>query len=83
MDFDDPRVPEIQKEINSIEEWMIGKGIKKEGLTQWGMGGGNAINYPHHTGYVKFKDIHLVGELNGLGINYNEDGSVHVCPNCG
>lgn len=82
MDDDDPRIVEVQKEINSIEEWMIGKGIKKNGITQWTKFGKITEIYPHHTGYVRFEDIHMVAELNGLGINYNQDGSIHTCTNC-
>ena len=83
MNWDDPRRNDVQKEINSIEEWMITKGIKKDGITQWGeMSGGNSIIYPHHTGYVRFEDISMVGELNGKGLHYNSDGSVHICPIC-
>ena len=84
MDFEDPRRVEVQKEINKVEQWMIDKGYKKDGLTQWGESGSKtSLSYPHHTGFVRFEDIHMVAELNGLGISYNADGSVHVCTNCG
>ena len=83
MDEDDPRVPEVQQEINKVEKWMIEKGYKKDGVTQWGKT--ISINpniYPHHTGYVKLEDVDLIGELNGLHINYDRDGNIHHCTNC-
>ena len=82
MDYDDPRVPEVQKEINDVEEWMITKGYKTDGVTQWGKFSGNSNEYPHHTGFVRYEDISMIGDLNGLGISYNADGSVHICPKC-
>jgi len=74
---DDPQVPMIQKRINEIERWMIKKEfIKYE--TKWGAFSGQSELYPWYTGYVDFGDIHLVGALNGIGLDYNIDKSVHV-----
>jgi hypothetical protein len=84
MEFDDPRRAEIEKEINRIEQWCIdnNKGFVTK-LTVFGKenGGGNN-NYPWHCGFVNLRDIKMVGSLNGTGINYNNDGSVHVCSLC-
>lgn len=84
MSWDDPRRPEIEKEINKIEQWCIdnNKGFVTK-LTVFGKqnGGGNN-DYPWHTGFVNLRDIPMVAELNGKGIHYNSDGSVHVCKLC-
>lgn len=82
MDDDDPRLPEVQKKINEVEQWMIDKGYKTDGITQWGKKSGDSNDYPHHTGFIRFEDIHMVAELNGLDVNYNPDGSVHKCDKC-
>lgn len=76
----DPYRKELQKQINDIETWMIGKGLRKE-ITKWNEGEGSDI-YPWHTGSVRFEDIFMVAGLNGIGINYNRDKSVHVCQQC-
>jgi len=67
---------ELQKEINKIEEWCVEKGFLK-GITKWG-NAGEFDQYPWNSGAVFFEDIWMVGELNGKGINYNEDKSIHV-----
>ena len=83
-DWDDPNVGELQKEINRIEQWCIDNkpeyGVKLTTFTQ-GRGGGN-LQYPWHTGYVNVRDIGMVGSLNGTGINYNQDKSIHLCQKC-
>ena len=74
---DDPQVSGIQKRINEIERWMIKKKfIKHE--TKWGVFINKSSLYPYETGYVMFDDIKLVGSLNGKGLNYNIDGTIHV-----
>lgn len=83
MDYNDPRVVEVQKEINNTEQWMIEKGYKKDGLTKFSGVAGDSPHYPHHTGFIKFGDINLLSEYNELGINYNSDGSIHTCVKCG
>lgn len=79
---DDPRVPDIQKEINRIEQWMIDNGYKDDEPTKFGSITSELPHYPHHTGFVRFEDIKLLAEYNGLGINYNSDGSIHNCQKC-
>lgn len=81
LPHDDPQVPGIQKRINEIEQWMIKKGFITH-TTKWGAFTDKSELYPFHTGYVNFGDISLVGALNGKGINYNMDKSIHNCPIC-
>ncbi len=78
---DDPQVPKIQKRINEIEDWMIIQEYIKH-KTKWGIFADQSPLYPHHTGYVNFGDVLLVGALNGKGLNYNKDNSVHNCTLC-
>ena len=84
MEWEDPDRIAIEEEINKIEQWCIdnNKGFVTK-LTTWtnGLGGDNDL-YPWHTGYVDVKDMWMVATLNGKGINYNSDKSVHVCRNC-
>ena len=84
MEWDDPDRIAIEEEINKIEQWCIdnNKGFVTK-LTTWtnGLGGDNDL-YPRHTGYVDVKDMWMVATLNGKGINYNSDKSIHVCRNC-
>ena len=83
LPFNDPRIPILRKKINEMEQWCI------ENKPEWGVtltkwtdcGVGNNEDYPWNTGYVYIGDIEMVGSLNGTGINYNSDGSVHVSPN--
>jgi len=85
MDYDDPDRVAIEEEINKIEQWCIdnNKGYVTK-LSTWSHGhGGDNLEYPWHTGYVDGRDIWMVGSLNGKGVNYNIDKSVHVCPKCG
>jgi len=83
MDIDDPRKIDVQKKINKIERYMINQKWKTDGITQWSNStvGASSI-YPWHTGYIKLKDIQMVGGMNGKGINYNSDGSIHNCQLC-
>lgn len=84
MEWDDPRRPEIQKKINGIEQWCIdnNKGFVTK-LTSWTQSGnGGNPKYPWHTGFVNIRDIGMVASLNGIGINYNSDKSIHNCPDC-
>jgi hypothetical protein len=84
MDWDDPNRVAIEEEINKIEQWCIdnNKGFVTK-LTTWtnGLGGDNEL-YPWHTGYIDVKDIWMVGSLNGKGLNYNTDKSIHICQHC-
>jgi len=70
------RALELQKEINKIEEYCIQKGWLTS-VTKWG-NGGDFDNYPWESGAVYFEDMWQVAELNGEGINYNTDKSIHV-----
>lgn len=80
MDYDDPRKEEVQQEINKVEEWMISKGIKKDGVTQWNNNGmGYSSFYPVHTGFVRIEDVDLLSDFNDSGINYNLDNKPHFC----
>lgn len=83
IDIDDPKREDVQKKINEIEQYMIKMGWKTDGITRWtnSVVGVSGI-YPWHTGYVKLKDMSMVGNLNGKGINYNSDGSIHNCQRC-
>jgi len=84
MEWDHPDRLKTEQEINKIEQWCIdsGKGFVKK-LTTWNNGFTNANKlYPFHTGYVHIKDMWMVASLNGIGINYNIDHSVHVCELC-
>jgi len=84
MEWDDPNRIAIEEEINNIEQWCIdnNKGFVTK-LTTWtnGLGGDNDL-YPWHTGYIDVKDTWMVATLNGKGINYNSDKSIHICRNC-
>lgn len=84
MDWDDPNRIALEEEINKIEQWCIdnNKGFVTK-LTTWtnGLGGDNDL-YPWHTGYIDVKDTWMVATLNGKGINYNSDKSIHICRNC-
>ena len=84
MEWDDPDRIGIEEEINKIEQWCIdnNKGFVTK-LTTWTGGNmGNNTMYPWHTGYIQVKDIWMVGSLNGKGLNYNKDKSIHFCENC-
>ena len=79
LSWDDPRVLELQTEINKTEQWCIdNKPEYGVTLTKWttSLGGGND-KYPWKTGFVNIRDIKMVGELNGSGIDFNKDGSVY------
>lgn len=82
-DFNDPKRADIQEEINKIERYMIKKGWKTDGETKWYDNEQSvSVLYPHHSGAVYFEDLYMVADLNGKGINYGSDGSVHVCEDC-
>lgn len=84
MSYEDPKREEVEKEINRIEQWCIDKGVAGIiKLTVWNnkMNGGNN-DYPWHTGFVKIRDMWMVGSLNGKRINYNSDKSIHNCEKC-
>lgn len=82
-DRDDPRRAEIQSEINKVEKWMISKGIKQPGTeTKWNTSEQISNRYPWHVDVVFFEDMWMVADLNGKGINYNADKSVHICDEC-
>jgi len=78
---DDPQIQKIQKRINEIEEWMIKKEFIKH-ITRFGDFTDQSSLYPWHTGFINFADIHLVGILNGKGLNYNKDNTIHNCNLC-
>ena len=84
MEWDDSDRIAIEEEINKIEQWCIdnNKGFVTK-LTTWTSGnmGYNKL-YPWHTGYIEVKDTWMVGNLNGKGLNYNSDKSIHLCQNC-
>lgn len=77
LPHNDPQIPGIQKRINEIEQWMIKKKYIKH-ITNWGAFSNKSSLYPYTTGFIDFDDIKLVGSLNGKGLNYNIDGSIHV-----
>lgn len=81
LENDNPRVPELQKEINKIEKWCIDNnpdwGVK---LSVWGNSSSKV--YPWHSGAVHLDDIYMVASLNGKGINLEHDGTAHLCDNC-
>lgn len=81
LPVDDPQIPKIQKRINEIEEWMIKKEFIKH-ITRFGDFTDQSELYPYKTGYVNFTDIQLVGVLNGKGLNYNKDNTIHNCKKC-
>lgn len=75
---DHPKRKELQSDINKIEEWMIEKGYKTDGVTQWYDTDAPSTNYPWKSGAVWFEDMWQCADLNGVGINYNYDKSVRV-----
>lgn len=83
-DYNDPKRKEIQEEINKVERYCIAHnyaGFTSE--TKWyDNDQNNSELYPHHTGAVYFEDLYMVADLNGKGINYGSDGSVHLCEDC-
>lgn len=83
LDFGDPRIPELQKKINDIEQWCIDNnpdwGVT---VTNWNNRHGDSQLYPWHTGYVNYNDISMVGVLNETGMNINSDGTPHICSLC-
>lgn len=79
---DDPRKKIVQQEINKIERWMQSKGIKKGALTKWNDGENLPETYPHHTAYIYFDDLQLIGDFNGSGVNVNWNGEKHDCKFC-
>lgn len=81
LDNDNPRKKEVQKEINDIEEWMIGRGLKKDGTTKW-YDNIRSDNYPWHSGAVYLEDLKLMSQYNSEHLNYNKDNSIHVCERC-
>lgn len=79
----DQRIPDIQLEINKIEQFCINKGYGGfTSITNWNNVKGTSPLYPWHTGFVFINDISLVGDLNGKGINYDKSGGIHKCGNC-
>lgn len=84
MEWDNPDRVSIEEEINKIERWCIdnNKGFVTK-LTTWTNGhGGDTTLYPWHTGYCDIRDIWMVASLNGKGLHYNSDKSVHICTHC-
>ena len=83
-DYDDPRRLDLQKKINEIEKYCIDQGYEGfTNITNWNNNSNNTSNiYPWHSGVVYFEDNWMIAELNGEGINYNSDKSVHNCNLC-
>lgn len=46
-DKKDPYRKDLQKQINDIETWMIGRGLRKN-ITQWTDAEGMSNRYPYH-----------------------------------
>lgn len=80
LEPDDPRIPEIQQEINEIEKWMITKGYIRS-VTKWGDSNISPV-YPYHTGAVYIEDISRVAIFNNEGLNYTVTKAIHVCKMC-
>tara|TARA_B110000438_G_scaffold297052_1_gene342793 strand:- start:617 stop:913 length:297 start_codon:yes stop_codon:yes gene_type:complete len=84
MEWDDHDRIKIEEEINKIEQWCIdnNNGFVTK-LTKWSNNNVSENNiYPWHTGYIEVKDIWMVASLNGKGLNYNKDKTIHFCENC-
>ena len=83
MEWDDHDRIKVEEEINKIEQWCIdnNNGFVTK-LTKWSNNNMTNNTYPWHTGYIEVKDIWMVASLNGKGLNYNKDKSIHFCENC-
>ena len=83
MEWDDHDRIKIEEEINKIEQWCIdnNNGFVTK-LTKWSNNNMTNNTYPWHTGYIEVKDIWMVASLNGKGLNYNKDKTIHFCENC-
>ena len=83
MEWDDHDRIKIEEEINKIEQWCIdnNNGFVTK-LTKWSNNNMANNTYPWHTGYIEVKDIWMVASLNGKGLNYNKDKTIHFCENC-
>lgn len=83
LDKSDPRRKEVQEEINKVEQYCISHNYAGfTSVTKWYDGGGQSSSYPFHTGAVYLEDIDMVASLNGKGLNFNTDKSVHNCKDC-
>lgn len=83
MEWDDHDRIKVEEEINKIEQWCIdnNNGFVTK-LTKWSNNNMANNTYPWHTGYIEVKDIWMVASLNGKGLNYNKDKTIHFCENC-
>ena len=83
MEWDDHDRINIEEEINKIEQWCIdnNNGFVTK-LTKWSNNNMANNTYPWHTGYIEVKDTWMVASLNGKGLNYNKDKTIHFCENC-
>jgi hypothetical protein len=83
MEWDDHDRIKIEEEINKIEQWCIdnNNGFVTK-LTKWSNNNMANNTYPWHTGYIEVKDTWMVASLNGKGLNYNKDKTIHFCENC-
>ena len=83
MEWDDHDRIKVEEEINKIEQWCIdnNNGFVTK-LTKWSNNNMTNNTYPWHTGYIEVKDIWMVASLNGKGLNYNKDKTIHFCENC-
>ena len=83
MEWDDHDRIKIEEEINKIEQWCIdnNNGFVTK-LTKWSNNNMENNTYPWHTGYIEVKDTWMVASLNGKGLNYNKDKTIHFCENC-
>ena len=77
LDENSPLRDDIQKQINKTEQWCIDNGIAGfTSITNFASGKSSSNIYPWTAGAVWLKDISMVGDLNGKGINYGLDGEI-------
>lgn len=55
MDDSDPRRIEIEREINRVEQWMIDRGYKEDGITRFHHNAPNP-DYPARSGCIRLED---------------------------
>lgn len=83
LKFDDPQRAVVLKEKERIEQWMIKKGYKKEFKYELRTESSHEDPvYPWHVAGIWVKDIWMISDLNGKGINYEKSGEVHICAKC-
>lgn len=77
LDREDPKRKVLQAEINKIEKFCISKGYEGFAVTMW-HDGNSSPRYPFNNGAIWYDDIWQMAEFNRKGLNYNNDGSIHV-----